>query len=194
MNQVRPIVVAVLAVLATIACFSLPGCVTKEDLQKLRDDIQDRSTELANSRDSANDKLADPTLAPADKQALLDFVAQANAQLKTNGDAIAKLDDAIAKYQNPLDTALGYVMPFIPEPFRSPVTIGVGAIGLLLRNKQLSDGLGSLAQSTVKLAQKSPQVADAIKTHEVMMRQTQTKAAKRAIDKAQGKQPQVVTT
>lgn len=193
-SPIRPLLCAVLLCVSIMGLFCVPGCVTKEDLQQARDDIQARSTELATSRDTANDKLADPTLAPADKQALQEFVTLANAQLKTNGDALAKLDDAIAKYQNPLDTALSYVMPFVPEPFRSPITIGVGAVTLLLRNKQLSDGLGSLAQSTVKLAQKSPQVADAIKTHEVMLRQTQTRTAKRAIDKAQGKQPQVVTS
>jgi len=193
-SPIRPLLCAVLLCVSIMGLFCVPGCVNKEDLQLARDDISQKTTGLKEKRDKAAGSVNDTGLTAEERAQLQSFISEADVQLAANNKAIADLDKTIAAYQNPLDQALGIVMPFIPEPFRSPLVLGTGVVAAVLRNKQLGDGLSSLAQSTVKLAQKSPQVADAIKTHEVMLRQTQTRTAKRAIDKAQGKQPQVITT
>lgn len=90
-----------------------------------------------------------------------------------------------------VDTIAGYALPFIPPPYQQLVLLGLPIAGLIERwgkAKRSGKALDSLAKSTVNLANDNWHVRQAIENNRYKLANTQTPLAKKAIDKAQGKQ------
>lgn len=120
-------------------------------------------------------------------------IGQAAEIVETGETMLAAFDAQLEQWDSggsgvPLVDEIGaVVLPFVPQPYQGPAVLAFGVIGIALRAVQSRRALNSLAKGSVKLAEKHPEVANAIAAEKAMLDQKQTKTAKRAIDAAQGK-------
>lgn len=135
--------------------------------------------------------LRDAYTEAADK--MTQTIAGASEAIETGERLLDSLDEQLAEWDAggsgvPVVDEIGsVVLPFVPPPYRAPAVLGFGLIAAGLRAWQSRKALNSLAKSSVKLAEKHPEVASAIAAEKQMLDEKQTPTAKRAIDAAQGK-------
>lgn len=208
MNRTN-LIPALLGAFLTLVIVGGKGCMTFEQAQATRDTVavgvehgDALAASLAEERDAAlaraeaAEQAADAARAEAERataakiQTAIDKVDEYLAPAREN---LVAWDKALANWDEASSGAglvgeIGEtVLPFLPLSWQAPGVMVLGIGGVLARLIQKSNGLNSLARSTVKLADEHPEVAEAIKASSSLLDKIQNRAAKAAIDAAQGK-------
>jgi hypothetical protein len=204
----RTLVAGVLGAVLALAVFSGNGCMTEQQARGIRDSVaigvdtgdglaaslaEEREAALARAQaaEAALDTArAEAELATAAKlQDTMDEVNEWLAPAKAN---LAAWDEALTDWDSASSGAgivgqIGSsVLPFLPPGWQAPAVMVLGIGGALARAMNRSGALKSLAGSTVKLAETSPEARAAFEAGADLLNKLQNPAAKAAIDAAQG--------
>ncbi len=113
--------------------------------------------------------------------------ATAAAQRAAVDAAIIQAELVQAEAENPTDpisSLIGAVVPWLPEPVRTPLVLGSALIVTAARARQLKKGAASIATSLRRVMADDPQFADKFREHASTMRAIQTPTAARIVDEA----------
>ena len=143
----RLIMFAAVAMLAILP-IGIGGCLSQEDAEKYKQ----QAIQLRETIDKQIVSLQEQLLHVTDTQqkALIENQISAVTSQRAVVDAgIKQMDQAISalKSDNPFDTVANNVIPWIPEPYKTPAMFGVGILGMIWRNAKLKGGIKSLAKS-----------------------------------------------
>lgn len=198
--------------LIVVACASvillgggLCGCVDVEQARVARADAAALRTHLDQRIESDTSTLAaleaqgTPGNDPAIIQARQDL-ALSHARRDQINTLIQQVDELLTQADalntNPLQTSGGIndtiatVGQTFPEPLRSPLLLGAGAMVALLRAAQLKRALASVARGIDAAMKQDPDFKDKFLQHANTFRTMQTATARRAIDEL--KRPPVI--
>ena len=113
--------------------------------------------------------------------------ATAAAQLAAVDAAITQAELVRAEAEiptDPLSSLIGAVVPWLPEPVRTPLVLGGALIVTAARARQLKRGAASIATSLRRVMADDPQFADKFREHASTLRAIQTPTAARIVDEA----------
>jgi exonuclease VII small subunit len=193
MSQNRVITLVGLAVIA-LALFA-SGCLTEQQAQdqarQARETLEPAVEDLERIKAGLGATIADPEAEP-------DAVAEAQEALDTVEQQLAvatkALEVAIAIEADPSgDTILGQVvntvLPFLPEPYRLPLALGVPLLASLARAWQLKRAGREVARGVQVAAEADAALKQRIQENAGLIRLNQGATARRLVDEAQGKKP-----
>ena len=83
--------------------------------------------------------------------------------------------------------ALSWVLPFVPEPVRTPLVLGGALVASVLRARQLRVAAASMARGIAAAMNDDPAFAESFRRHATTFRAIQTASAARIVDEATGK-------
>jgi hypothetical protein len=88
--------------------------------------------------------------------------------------------------------AMSWLLPFVPEPVRTPLVLGGALVASLARARQLRAAAASVAKGIQAAMNDDPAFAESFKRHATTFRAIQTASAQRIVDEATGKRRAVV--
>jgi hypothetical protein len=116
--------------------------------------------------------------------------ATAAAQRSMVEAALAQADLIRDEAENPTDpigSLIGAVVPWLPEPVRTPLVLGSALVLTAARARQLKKGAVSIATSLRRVMADDPQFAEKLREHAGTLRAIQTPTAARIVDETDTK-------
>lgn len=178
------------AFLAIGLALCLGGCVDmgeldkfREDAAALRDDLSAREADWLQRLESMSP--GDPLRTSVEAE-----LAAAKAKTAVADAALKRIDQVLDRaknpggYDDPLGRTVGLVLPWLPEPMRTPAALGAALVATLWRSRQLKQAAVSIARGVNKAMQEDEQFRTAFKRHAGTFRTIQTPAARRIVDEA----------
>lgn len=175
---------------ATLLC--LAGCEVgqsihrqaqqvREHVEPIREGLADRKAELENS-------LAAPGIEPEQLDAWQSELASVTAQLAVAEKALAAAERVIADPQGGLvNEVVGFIAPFVPEPYRLPLVLGAGLLASLARGVSLRRAGRDIAKGVQVAIEADPDLKTLFQAQADKISAQQGHLAKRLVDEAQGK-------
>jgi hypothetical protein len=177
------------SVLFVLLCVAFAGCVDEAQVGALRSDASGLAQRWSQESRAWESRVAgmtaDDPLRPDAEAAL----ARAKAKEAAASAAVTQVDLIVARARNPEDPqGLGAFGALLPEPVRWPLALGAALVGSFVRQRQLKEGMTSIAQGLGKAMEEDAAFESAFKKHANTFRAIQTPTAKRVIDAAQKSQ------
>lgn len=193
MSHIRSRLTLVLALVVGLAgLLCLTGCEydelvrqraedTKEHVEPIRVKLSDRKAEL-------EDSIAEPGIPPEQLDAWQAELETVTVQLAVAEKALAAADRVIADPQGGLvNEVVGFVAPFVPEPYRLPLVLGGGLIVTVLRAIQTRRAARDIAKGVQVAIEADPDLKAKFQAQAGRISAQQGHMAKRLVDEAQGK-------
>jgi hypothetical protein len=172
-----------LACLSMAAC--LAGCVDAREVQAFRQEVAQLHQELRQESEAWEQRLAklDPQdpLEPQVRAAL----ARSRAAEAAAHAALEQVDQVLNEAASgPAGQTVSDLSPFIPEPARLPIALGVALAAAIGRSVQLKRGMVSIARGFQKAIEEDPAFQERFRQHANTFRAIQTRTAQRIVDEA----------
>jgi len=170
-----------------LALALLPGCLDTSDAMAFRDQAAAIRDDLARQEASWQARLAaDPPASP-DHAQLAAQTALVTAKLAAADAAVRQVDSVLAEANNPQDPlsrAVGVIVPWLPEPVRTPAVLGTALAVTVLRARRVKIGMASIARGLQRAMREDEQFAMRFRQHAQTFRIAQTPLARRVVDEA----------
>ena len=187
MRRTRKAGVGAIARLVVIvaAAAALAGCAVGEGFDRFRGELAQLRAQLASDQRAWQSRLS--ALDPDDPRrgGIRAQLSSATAQLTAVDAAVAHADLIEAEAAHPTDPIsrlIGAVVPWLPEPVRTPLVLTAALVATAARARQLKKGAASIAASIRRVMHDDPQLAEAFGKHATTLRSIQTPTAARIVD------------
>ncbi len=187
--SVRPWFVAGLLTLVTACLAGLAGCVDTGQVEAFRGEVVQLRDELHRESEAWEQRLKqlEPShpLEPQVRAAL----ARSRALEAAASAAVEQVDLVLKEAtdpESPVAQTVNGLSPWIPEPARLPIALGLALAAALGRSVQLKRGMVSIARSFQKALEEDPALQERFRQHANTFRAIQTPAAQRIVDEVTG--------
>jgi hypothetical protein len=175
--------------LILLACLfvgaAMTGCVDTREVESFRLEVVQLRDELRQESEAWEKRLA--TLEPQDPLEPQVRAALARSRaLEAAANAAVEQVDLVLKdaASGPAGQTVQDLSPFIPEPARLPIALGVALAAAIGRSVQLKRGMVSIARGFQKAIEEDPAFQERFRQHANTFRAIQTRAAQRIVDEA----------
>ena len=174
------------ALVAGVGLLALSGCADMGKMQELQAQAHELRADLA--QDHARWQAAVDALPPDDPDRGVAEAGLAVSQAKLSAiDAATKqLDEAIRTASNPDDPitrTLGWVTPWVPAPWRTPIVLGGALLATFARAWQFKKAAASIAEGINVAMSQDEQFQASFKQHASTFRLAQTRTAAKIVDR-----------
>lgn len=187
--SVRSWFVARVLALTLLALGGLAGCVDTREVEAFRAEVVQLRDELHGESEAWEQRLKqlEPShpLEPQVRAAL----ARSRALEAAAVAAVEQVDLVLKEATDPASPVAQTVdglSPWLPEPARLPIALGLALAATLGRTVQLKRGMVSIAKGIQKAIEEDPGFQERFKQHANTFRAIQTRAAQRIVDEATG--------
>lgn len=175
-----------LALVAGVGLLALSACTDMGKMQELQAQAHELRADLAD--DHARWEAAVEAIPPddPDRGAAEAGLAVSQAKLAAVDAATKQLDEVIRTASNPEDPiarTLGWITPWVPAPWRTPVVLGGALIATIARAWQFKKAAASIAEGINVAMSQDEQFQASFKQHASTFRLAQTRTAAKIVDR-----------
>lgn len=174
------------AVLAGVGMLLLtPGCIGIDDVRLVRDQADALRLAIEKQVVDVASAAADLPEGDARLEDLQARKAHLEALHRSVSEAVAQADRVLQEVgspQSPISAIVGAVVPWVPEPARTPLLLGGALLATLVRAGQWRSGLKSVVSGIERAKRQDESFARHFAEHADTFRATQTPLAQKVVD------------
>ncbi len=189
----------IVRVLAVVGVFVLGGCVSVEDVRRLRDESVAMRDTLRGQREELERRLESLPQTDPGRERIRAGIESSRTAEESLEAGVREVDRALATVNNPggvppgeestVGVVAGTVATVLPPQWRMPLILGGALLGALARARQLRVSMASIVRSIELAKREDEQFKSSFHENAAAIRSVQTPLARRLVDQSQAARP-----